>query len=94
MQNLVLLVVAAAVSFLGVVFLVALLAGVGWKWGRGQVVVAHYEINPDHELAKVRWNSKEGSMEMKRPPVCVACAEDKRQKDLHEQIEAAKEDFC
>jgi hypothetical protein len=93
MQNLIFLIVGGAGLFFAIVFLTSLVAGIGWKWGRGQVVVAHYEINPDHELAKVRWNTKEGKAEMKRPPICVACAEDKRKKDLDEQLKAAKEEF-
>ena len=93
MQNLIFLIVVGTGLFFALVFLIALVAGVGWKWGRGQVVVAHYEVNPDHDLAKVRWDSKTGQMEMKRLPVCAACAEDKRKKDLDEQLKKAQEDF-
>lgn len=91
MQNLVFVVVFGAMLFFAIVFVIALVAGLGWKWGRGQVVVAYYEINPDFELAKVRMNTKTGVMQMKRLPQCATCAEDKRMSDLHEQLNDPEE---
>lgn len=84
-------VVVLGFLFFLLVFTLAFLAGLGWKFGRGQVVVAHYELGEGNDLAKVKYDSKTDTMVFKHPPVCSVCAEKRRLEELNKQLNDPEE---